>query len=105
MKGLNKHSTVDDFSKYPLDISLIYALSLGIDKKILSKFNIKSPNATNSYPYSRDWIYWYFLLNSSNNNVFNKSINNSFGNATGSSSSSFSGGGGGGAGGGGAGGF
>lgn len=108
----NRSDLDKDIFEYPLDISLIYALVLGIDRKILNKYKIQAQscydiNNTNS------WIYWYFLTSSSRNNTFDQSINRAFGivsSSTGSggnfgSGGGFSGGGGGGAGGGGTGGF
>ncbi|MBS4536549.1 DUF2207 domain-containing protein [Clostridium sp. D2Q-14] len=106
MKTFKNYSSIDDFNKYSLDISLIYSLSLGIDKKILQKFNINKEDSKNNSSYNNSWIYWYFLLNTNNNNMFDKSINSSFGETINpSSGGNFSAGGGGGAGGGGAGGF
>lgn len=104
MKNINKYSSTYDFTKYPLDIALIYAIALGIDKNTLSNFKIKTKNFAGDYQ-ANSWIYWYFLLYSGKNNAFDNSINNSFGKIVGSSTSSFTGGGGAGAGGGGAGGF
>lgn len=89
--------------KYPLDISLIYALALGVDRKVLNKYKAY----TEEYYGINPWIYWYFATGSYNDNSFDRSINKTFGSVSSSSGSggSFSGGGGGGAGGGGAGGF
>jgi uncharacterized membrane protein len=108
----NRSDLDKDIFEYPLDISLIYALALGIDRKILNEYKIHAQNCydmTNT----NSWIYWYFLTSSPKNNTFDQSINRAFGTVSSSSGSSgnfgsgggFSGGGGGGAGGGGTGGF
>lgn len=103
-KNLDK---IDDFSKYPIDISLIYALGLGVDRKVLKKFNVDSANSVGDYLYSNGWLYWYLIFVSDRNNTFRKSIDKSFSGVSSSTGSGggFTGGGGGGAGGGGAGGF
>lgn len=99
------YDDIDDFSRYPLDISLIYALALGIDKKMIKGLNLFSNNQ--EYVYSSGWLYWYILFSENKNNTFQKSIDNSFGkvSSTTGSGGGFTAGGGGGAGGGGAGGF
>ncbi|MPW24339.1 DUF2207 domain-containing protein [Alkalibaculum sp. M08DMB] len=105
IKEFRNHSSIDDFSKYPHDNSIIYALGLGVDMKIANKFEFNRDNGTDQIHTNNSWIYWYFILNSGSDNAFNRSINNSFGDTGGASTGGFSGGGGGGAGGGGAGGF
>ncbi len=107
MNNSKKQATIDDFSRYPLDISLIYALGLGVDKKILKKFDIETTSSSGEHLYSNGWLYWYLIFASDKNNLFKRSIDNSFSGASSSTGSGggFSGGGGGGAGGGGAGGF
>lgn len=107
MNEYKNYNGIDDLTKYPLDISLIYALGLGIDKKVIKKFNINKAYNNQSYYQSNGWLYWYFLFAHDKNNDFNKSINRSFSGTSSSTGSGggFSGGGGGGAGGGGAGGF
>lgn len=107
MKNLKKDDSVGNLGKYPKDISLIYSLALGIDKDILNRFNVEDMHTGNLSNYGYGWMYWYFILNNDKNNIFNKSINNSFSSVAPPSGGGggFSGGGGGGAGGGGAGGF
>ncbi len=106
MKRFATDLSPKEMDKYPVDISLIYALALGVDRKILNEF--KTIDST-QYAYNNSFFYWYFLMNGSKNNAFDKSINKAFTPVVTSSGSGsgggFSGGGGGGAGGGGAGGF
>lgn len=86
-----------------LDKALIYGLALGIPYDSLKRFKTLYPQSHGS----NYWAYWFFLTNSTGDNLFTKSMNDSF-NITGPSTGgggSFSAGGGGGAGGGGAGGF
>jgi len=98
--------------KYASDISAIYALGLGVEKKP-GEFNFgkgthqgTAVNDGSEIYSTNSWVFWYLMFVSNKNNAFEKSIDNSFGGATGShSGGGFSGGGGGGAGGGGAGGF
>jgi len=106
MKSYKVDLSNKDIKDYSSDISLIYALSLGMDKKI-DNFNFDETTYVNkAYSYN-GWLFWYLLLTNNDNNSFQKSMNKSFGgsNASYSGSGSFSSGGGGGAGGGGAGGF
>jgi len=90
-----------------LDASLIYALSLGVVKR-MDDLDIDQYDYSDSVYSSNGWIFWYLLF-ISKDNTFQKSVNKSFGSVTGSyygggsSGGGFSGGGG--AGGGGAGGF
>lgn len=107
MKVSKNLKIIDDFTKYPIDISLIYALSLGVNKEIIRKFNIDNIHNNNQVHYQNNgWIYWYFIFAHDKNNSFSRSINKSFAsNSSSGSGGGFSGGGGGGAGGGGAGGF
>lgn len=106
MKRFANDLSPKNMDKYPVDISLIYALALGVDRKILNEF--KTIEST-QYAYNNSFFYWYFLMSGSRNNAFDKSINKAFAPVAPSSGSGigggFSGGGGGGAGGGGAGGF
>lgn len=104
MKRFATDLSPEDMDKYPVDISLIYALALGVDRKILNEF--KTIDST-QYEYNNGFFYWYFLMSDSKNNAFDKSINKAFTPVAPSSGSGggFSGGGGGGTGGGGAGGF
>lgn len=94
----------------PKDLSLIYALALGLNMKNLDSYRRISGNEY--YPVF--WGYWYFLYNNKGGSVFEDNFNKSFYGAIGSTSATsstfgggggFSGGGGGGVGGGGAGGF
>ncbi|MDR7855425.1 DUF2207 domain-containing protein [Tissierella sp.] len=92
----------------PRDMTLIYALALGLPMKSLDNLRGTMPASYDS----SHWAYWYFLSNRKGGSSFEDRFNSSFyGDATGTSSSStgsgggFSSGGGGGAGGGGAGGF
>jgi uncharacterized membrane protein len=105
MKYSKEISSIRDISKYPLDISLIYSLSLGVQKPMEGLKIDKSNNQ--SLQYNNSWMIWYFLFLNNKNNTFQKSIDNSFGGSSSSYSGGggFSAGGGGGAGGGGAGGF
>lgn len=107
MNKLKRANIINDFSKYPKDISLIYGLALGIDSEILNKFNIKTDYEEGAFSYGQGWMYWYFILNNNKSNAFNKSIDNSFNSIAPSvgGGGRFTSGGGGGAGGGGAGGF
>lgn len=101
---LPKEYTKEDFIRSP-DISLIYALSLGLNMKS-DEFYFDESYYSDGYYYNNSWFFWYLVFVNNNNNAFHKSIHNSFGGTTGSGSGGgFSGGGGGGAGGGGAGGF
>lgn len=101
------YDNIVDFSKSSLDISLIYALALGIDKKMIKRLNVNLISNNQEYVYSSGWLYWYILFSENKNNTFHKSIDNSFGrvSSTIGSGGGFTAGGGGGAGGGGAGGF
>lgn len=107
MNNSKNYTKINEFSEYPLDISLIYALGLGVDKKVIKKLKFDTSNSNENYLYSNGWLYWYFIFAQDRNNTFRKSIDNSFGGISSSTGSGggFSGGGGGGAGGGGAGGF
>lgn len=91
---------LDDFS-FPLDISLIYGLALGVNSKHLKKFKALTP--ASSMP--NHWMYWYYATGSKGQNSFQSSLNNSFSSSNFGGGGGFSAGGGGGAGGGGAGGF
>lgn len=94
----NNPSFYDGTDSSP-DISLIYALALGIVKNDIL-------NKNDDTFLTSSWFFWYILYASSSDNSFNDSINNSFAGSDSSfSSGAFSDGGGGGAGGGGAGGF
>jgi uncharacterized membrane protein len=105
MKKYNEDLSIEDFMKYSSDISLIYALSLDVGKKVTG-FNYSKSNYSNELYSHNGWLIWYILFMNNENNTFNKSMNSSFGGTTSSySGGGFSGGGGGGAGGGGAGGF
>lgn len=116
----NADFTKDSIDRYSEDVSLIYALGLGLKKETDESeyeedWNVNGvyyDNRVNKGKYfSNNWILWYMLYTSSNKNDFQKSINKSFsgtGNSSyngGYSGGGFTGGGGGGAGGGGAGGF
>ncbi len=104
-KEFQKDSSIEDLSQQPLDPSLIYALSLGVDEPIRN-FDVHRMNPSNRMYYTNGWIFWYFLFRSQENNALERSIHNSFeGSGTSFSGGGFTGGGGGGAGGGGAGGF
>lgn len=104
-KEFQKDSSIEDLSQQPLDPSLIYALSLGVDEPI-KNFDFHQRNPSNRMYYTNGWIFWYFLFRSQENNALEKSIHNSFeSSGTSFSGGGFTGGGGGGAGGGGAGGF
>ncbi len=96
----NKPDLSNQDTIHSYDISLIYALGLGIIKKqehVVPYHDVYSMNS---------WIFWYLLFVNNDNNTFKKSIDHSFyANNSSISGGSFSGGGGGGAGGGGAGGF
>lgn len=107
MNQSKKLTIIDDFTKYPLDISLIYALGLGVDKKTIKKFNIDKIYDNQDCYCNNGWLYWYFIFAHDQNNAFADSIDRSFDSTTPSTGSGggFSAGGGGGAGGGGAGGF
>lgn len=91
---------------HPVDVYLIYAVALGMDKKTIEKYKLRFLDEYyNNANYF--WIYWYFALNDSgNNNMFNESIGSAFGSvAPSNGSGGGASGGDGGAGGGGAGGF
>lgn len=90
---------------YPLDMTLIYAIALGLNTDILDNF--KSV-VSNKHYINNSWIYWYFF--SGNKHILHESMEEAFNPISNYNSSiggggSFSGGGGTGAGGGGAGGF
>lgn len=95
----------------PKDLTLIYAITLGLPMEELSDY--RQSIGLNYYPMY--WGYWYFLTNKRGGSLFEDRLTHSFyGYASGTSTSNstsfgggggFSGGGGGGAGGGGAGGF
>lgn len=105
IKKYNRNLSKDDLMNSSLDISLIYALGLGIEKKIDGLHFDKADYSTEIYSHN-NWIFWYFLFVNNENNAFHKTMDQSFGGTTGSySGGGFTGGGGGGAGGGGAGGF
>jgi len=105
-KEFKSYSTIDDFSKYPPDSSLIYALSLGVDMKIANKLELSSRNSTDRIYAQDQWIYWYFFWQRGEGNPFDRSFDQFHKDSNDSTSGEgFSGGGGGGAGGGGAGGF
>ncbi|MFA5524018.1 MAG: DUF2207 domain-containing protein [Tissierellales bacterium] len=107
MNNSKKLDKIEDFSRYPLDISLIYALGLGVNKKVIKKFNIENTINSGETLYSNGWLYWYFIFDHDRNNLFRDSIDRSFSGISSSTGSGggFTSGGGGGAGGGGAGGF
>ncbi len=95
----------------PKDLTLIYAVALGLNMKKLEQQRISYGN--DYYPMY--WGYWYFMhINKKGGSAFEDRFNNSFYGSTGTSNPNstsfgggggFTGGGGGGAGGGGAGGF
>lgn len=104
MKNNKDITSIKDISKYPLEISLIYSLALGVEKPMVG-INIDKANSQN-LSYNNSWMLWYFLFLNNESNSFKTSIDNSFGGSSSSfSGGGFSAGGGGGAGGGGAGGF
>lgn len=96
----------EDVLKNKIDIVdeeyLITAMALNIPMENLKQYK---DNFSNQTMLTNNWIYWYFLINSSGNNVFANSISSSSDTGSFGSGGGFSGGGGGGAGGGGAGGF
>lgn len=108
MKKHQKDLSKGDAEKYSSDISLIYALGLGVNKKTedLNFAEVASANVANE-SYANSWLVWYLLFVNHENNVFQRSIDSSFHDTTDTHSGGggFSGGGGGGAGGGGTGGF
>ncbi|MGI6331306.1 MAG: DUF2207 domain-containing protein [Zhaonellaceae bacterium] len=101
-----KDLSLKDLIENSADISLIYALSLGVDKK-LDRFDCDIAYSNPMYS-NNNWFIWYLLFMNNRNSTLHKSFNNSFQGGTGTggfTGGGFSGGGGGGAGGGGAGGF
>lgn len=106
MKNTKKININKEDLIYPLDMTLIYAIALGLNTDILDNFKsaISDKNYTNN-----SWIYWYFF--SGNKHILHKSMEEAFNPISNYNSSNiggggnFSGGGGTGAGGGGAGGF
>ncbi|NLY42528.1 MAG: DUF2207 domain-containing protein [Clostridiaceae bacterium] len=102
MKNLKKTLSKQEIIN-SLDISLIYALGLGVQ----FKGNIFNPDEFDEINYhNNNWLLWYLLFSSNENNSFRRRLNKSFaGSSSYHSSGGFSGGGGGGSGGGGAGGF
>lgn len=99
-KSMNKKKTdfsIAEYTEYEQDVSLIYELGLGLNKKV----DLDTTDITLS---SNSWIFWYILF--MNNDRFSNTITTSFqGGSDSSISGGFTSGGGGGAGGGGAGGF
>ncbi|MDD3840220.1 MAG: DUF2207 domain-containing protein [Clostridia bacterium] len=102
----DKHLSIEGFIENSVDVSLIYALGLGVETKV-DDFNFDKKNQYNQAYSNNSWIFWYLLYVNNKDNAFERSMNNSFEDIAGGSYSGggFSGGGGGGAGGGGAGGF
>ncbi|MBW4828161.1 MAG: DUF2207 domain-containing protein [Clostridiaceae bacterium] len=106
MKNTKKININKEDLIYPLDMTLIYAIALGLNTDILDNFKsaVSDKNYTNN-----SWIYWYFF--SGNKHILHKSMEEAFNPISNYNSSNiggggnFSGGGGTGAGGGGAGGF
>lgn len=106
MKNTKKININKEDLIYPLDMTLIYAIALGLNTDILDNFKsaVSDKNYTNN-----SWIYWYLF--SGNKHILHKSMEEAFNPISNYNSSNiggggnFSGGGGTGAGGGGAGGF
>lgn len=91
-----KIASVDYYLNYSIELSIIYALALGIDNKFKDDLN-------NDNMYSHNWIIWYVLF--MNNSTFKETFSNSLSGGSIDNVGGFSTGGGSGAGGGGAGGF
>jgi len=70
-KEFKSYSTIDDFSKYPHDSSLIYALSLGVDMKIANKLDLSSESQSLAQD---DWIYWFLFFQRGESNSFDRSF-------------------------------
>lgn len=105
MKNTKKINLTEQDLIYPLDITVIYSLALGLDTDLLDNFKTIVPD---NYFVSNYWMYWYLI--SDNRHLFNKNIGEVFipisnSNSGIGSGGNFTGGGGPGAGGGGAGGF
>lgn len=105
MKNTKKINLTEQDLIYPLDITVIYSLALGLDTDLLDNFKTIVPD---NYFVNNYWMYWYLI--SDNRHLFNKNIGEVFTPISNSNSSigsggNFTGGGGSGAGGGGAGGF
>lgn len=107
MKEYRDNYTIEDINKNSKDISLIYALALGMEMKINDKYKFNREDYSQATNSGYSFLFWYVVLQSSDHNVFENSISNSMGgtDSNGNITGGFSAGGGGGAGGGGAGGF
>lgn len=109
MKNQSTFPTQEYIQEQSNNISLIYALGLGVNQSIDDKDYADSMYHEKNFYHNNNWLVWYFLFTNNRNNALAKSIHDP---QTGTNSSGgsfpgggFTGGGGGGAGGGGAGGF